>query len=254
MVARLKELWFSIRAAKDIYQQPALGVLGLSYQIIAKRPSLYSLEPLARMLALHVTEAPQRPVRLGVVNLESGTFEANAPATVEDLRQGILASCSIPFFFAPVTPAWVDGGVRHIAPVSQAFDLANELMSAEPGRWDDLAIYLALASPLQSAPAPRDVWSRAPVLDIGKRSLELLEAENYEWDVRGAMRVNDLVGLFDAYPAVPRPEFLSKKRHGRLIVCEPEQAPYSTLSFDPQGLQAYWEHGRLKALAVLSVA
>src|SRR5262245_2847928 len=190
-VQALKDLWFGLKGDADIYDQPFGGPV---VSLLLGRPGVYRPRPLSRLLDAHVRDSPRRPVRLGVVDLASGAFEVRDPGTAEDLRTSILASSSIPFAFPPVARSLVDGGVRELAPLDLAFELAAE-MKAQPGtRWDSVRVFLALASPRRVTREPRD-WSAASAFEIGQRALDLLQNENYVWDVESALRVNELLQL-----------------------------------------------------------
>jgi len=250
-VARLKEIWLGISGSGSIYRKPRLGHLGVLLAVLFKRPGLYSFAPFQELLRQHLQDPPRRPLRLGTVDLCSGRFRAEEPTDAGTLRRAILASCSIPFFFPPVELSLVDGGVRNIAPVALAFDLAAEMLRSPTYAGRRVRLFLSLASPRTVADERRP-WDRAGLLDVGLRALEILEAENYAWDVEGARRVNELVGIFDAHPELARPPFLANKRHAELVMIEPDRAPFSSLAFDPPALRAYWEHGRERARAALA--
>jgi len=249
----LKDLWFSIRSASDIYSQPALGYVSLAYRVLRGEPSLFDLDPLKRLLEANVRSEPRRPLRLGVVHLDSGEFRAWQPTDAPSLQTAILASASIPFAFPPVNDGLVDGGVREIAPLASAFDMAAEfrkLKSFDPLN-DSVRIFLALASPIQVEAKGRGSWERIGALEVALRSLEILEGENYYWDLHGAKMMNELVRFFDERPHYERPAILQKKMHADLIVIEPSHTPYSALEFDPLKIRGYWQHGVERTLEVL---
>jgi predicted acylesterase/phospholipase RssA len=249
-VGLLRDLWTSIDRADAVYRAPLFGTLGLAWALLRKQPSLYSLEPFERLLETHVRSAPARPVRLGTVDLESGQFRAEAPADAAALRRAIRASAAIPLLFSPVAPASVDGSVRDVAPVKLAFDLAADIQRAQLGRFDGVRIFVALAFPRAVAADARP-WAEADLLAIGGRALWILEAENYAWDVEGALRVNWLVTFFKQHPDLTPPPFLAGKIAGEILVIEPERDPYPGLTFDPAQMRAFWDHGRARAEAVI---
>jgi predicted acylesterase/phospholipase RssA len=250
----LKDLWFSIKDANSIYSQPCLGYVGLAYRVLRGEPSLYDLGPLKKLLAANIQSGPRRPLRLGVVHLDSGEFRAWQPTDAASLQSAILASASIPLVFPPVPNDLVDGGVREIAPLSSAFELATDLRQGikfDPTT-DRVRIFLALASPIKIEPQQRGSWEKAGALDVALRSLDILEGENYYWDLQGAKTMNELVRFFDERPEYERPPCLQNKLHADLMVIEPDRAHYSALEFDPLKIRGYWQHGMEKTMAVLA--
>lgn len=245
---KLREIWFGLDGDSAIYEKPPLGLVGMLARVALGKPSLYTFGPLLKLLERNVLSEPKRPVRLGVVELESSRYHAASPTTAAELRRAILASCSIPVFFPPVSPDLVDGGVRNIAPLSTAFDLASELLRA--GGWDGVNMYVALASP-RAIESETRAWSDAALWHVGLRSIEILEGENYAWDIDGALEMNSLVRFFDEHPGYEWPLVLRGKLYAAIRLFEPDSLPYSALEFDPAKIRAFWEAGYQKARAVL---
>jgi predicted acylesterase/phospholipase RssA len=240
----LKNVWFSLSGPGSIYSEPwpKLLDIGLALCIVRKRPSMYGLGPLEKLLEKHVQSPPQRPLRLGIVDLETSLFDSIAPKDAAELRHGIRVSSAIPLFFPPVAPSLVDGGVRNIAPVGLAFDLATEVLKEQPGVYDAVRIFVALAAPFKMA-TEAGPWAARSAIDIGKRALSITESENYGWDVKGAERLNWLVAFFKAHPELTPPDFIKGKLGAELVIVEPEREFYSGLTFDPALIKAYWKHG-----------
>ena len=250
-VARLRELWFSLAGDSAVYSKPPLGIVGILARLALGRSSLYTFDPLEALLDRNVTTGPQRPVRLGAVELDGGSFVAATPDSAEGLRSAILTSCSIPVFFPPTPPDRVDGGVRNIAPLPTAFDLARDLQAgAPPGTWDGVRIYVALASP-RAIGSDRRRWATEKVWTIGLRSLDILEGDNYEFDVAFALETNDLIGFFERHPEYERPPALADKIHADIYLFEPDEVPYSGLEFDHEKIQRFWQKGYDTAMKVL---
>jgi len=249
----LKDYWFSLRKAGDVYRKPLLGdgTLGILCRLAFGKSSLYDFAPLREKLDKALAERPQRPVRLGVVELGTGDFVVERPVDRQGLRDAILASSSIPFFFPPVKPDLVDGGVRDIAPVAAAFRLAAEMIDDDPDlRGRRLRIFVALASPLAAAEDQRSHWDSAKALSVAQRSIDLLAAENYLWDMRGAKSLNSILEYLDAQTC-PRPPELRDKLVAEILCIEPTHRPYSSLEFNPEKIRAFWSHGRAQAEAAL---
>jgi hypothetical protein len=115
--------------------------------------------------------------------------------------------------------------------------------------WDSVRVFVALASPRRAAREPRADWGAASAFEIGRRALDLLENENYFWDVECALRVNELLRLYGSRPDLP--PFLHGKIHGRIDVFEPAGVPDSPLEFRPDRIRALWAQGRATARQVL---
>jgi predicted acylesterase/phospholipase RssA len=243
-VGVLKNVWFGLSGPESIYSQPSpkLWNLGIALRIIRKRASLYGLEPFEALLEKHIQSPPQRAVRLGVVDLETSIFKGVAPKSAAELRKAIRASSAIPLFFPPVPPNLVDGGVRNIAPVHLAFELAAEVLKAQPSAYDGVRLFVVLAAPLAVASEPGP-WAKRAVIDIGKRSLSIVEAENYEWDVKGAERVNWLVKFFKDHADLEPPPFVKGRLYADIVKIEPEREFYDSMTFDPKLIRKYWKHG-----------
>lgn len=252
-VGVLKNVWFGLSGPESIYSQPSpkLWNLGIALRIIRKRSSLYGLEPFEALLAKHIQSPPQRAVRLGIVDLETGLFKDLAPKSAAELRKAIRASSAIPLFFPPVAPNLVDGGVRDIAPVRLAFELAAEVLKERPSEYDSVRLFVVLAAPLAVASAPGP-WAKRAVIDIGKRSLSIVEAENYEWDVKGAERVNWLVKFFKDHPDLEPPPFVKGRLYADIVKIEPEREFYDSMTFDPKLIRKYWKHGYDRAKEALA--
>jgi NTE family protein len=143
-VRDLEELWtVDIRGNHSVYANRA-GFPG----IVAGTDSLYSLEPLRRLVKAHLSlkelKASGRDFRVGTVSLVSGRYEEWSPNDAYFIDK-LIASASIPVVFPFVDlkrarDALVDGGVRNITPLGSAFN-------AEPDE-----VYILLTSRLS--------WSR----------------------------------------------------------------------------------------------
>ncbi|HVN76862.1 MAG TPA: patatin-like phospholipase family protein [Thermoanaerobaculaceae bacterium] len=249
-LGRLRDLWFGLEGNSSIYAKPAFGIVGTLARVLLGKPSLYTFAPFRELLANGVTSGPQRPVRIGIVELGSSRYVVADPRTPADLRAAILASCSIPGFFPPVHPDLVDGGVRNIAPLATAFKLASELLRGS-GEWDRVDMYVALASPRAVEPDQR-TWTAQSLPQIALRALEILEGENYGWDIEGALEMNSIVEFFDSHPGYERPRVLTGKLRADVRLFEPKATPYSALDFEPAKIRSFWEAGYQEARAVLA--
>ncbi len=207
-VAALTQLWRGIQGNHSIYGQRPGGLAAVA----AGADSLYTLEPLKKLIAAHVDlEALRRSGRdfaVGTVSLVSGRYREWQPADPQFLAK-LLASAAIPVVFPYVDTGedvLVDGGVRDITPLGSAFAAGAD------------EIYVLLTSrvlpeadgslPRTTVPEHRyqqwsDNWlgTKVGALDVLKRVVEILTDEVYLGDLRGALEWNRLLAA--AEKAVP---------------------------------------------------
>lgn len=201
-VVVLERLWRQeIQGNHSVYGERAGGLVGLA----AGADSLYSLEPLKRLLSKHlsVTALKQsgRDFRVGTVSLVSGRYQEWGPDSPKFLDK-VLASASIPVVFPFVKSTaprdiLVDGGVRNITPLSSAF-------AAQPDE-----IYVLLTSRLvRQGPElpdsgvmeePYDRWddnwlgTKVSGFQVLRRTVEILSDEVYLDDIRTALDWNQVL-------------------------------------------------------------
>ena len=207
-VTALENLWrHEIRGDDSVYEHRPGGLIGLA----AGGDSMYSLEPLKRLLKRHLSldqlRKSGRDFKVGTVSLVHGTYAEWGPEDPQFVEK-VLASASIPVVFpfvrnASLKEVLVDGGVRNITPLASAFD-------ADPDE-----IYVLLTSRLvrngpklpdsgvqeQTYEEWVDNWlgSRVGGFDVLKRTVEILTDEIYLDDLRGALSWN---GVLKSIPDV----------------------------------------------------
>jgi NTE family protein len=275
-VTALKHLWFGIRSNRDIYTPRFLGKI---LAFISKN-SIYSSEPLRRKLEQVVS--PQRlatsgkDLRVGAVVLESGDYVSIAQRN-SSIRAWALASASMPILFPPVAAdgnTAVDGGVRNITPLKDAFEAlkARAKTTAErestPGAGDDPEpdeMYIILANPLgiQRETGP---WKTG--IDIAKRSVGILSNEIFRSDLERAFTVNQAVEFYGRVEeklqlalgrdqarkfleSIPFPYRPPDFRYVRLWTVLPEKEYSETLEFDPKAIREAYDGGREAARRAL---
>jgi NTE family protein len=191
-IAELRSLWSGIRSDRDVFSSRFLGKL---LALFAK-DSVYSTRPLQEMIARHVSperlRASGRQLRIGAVELETGLYRTIDQSDPR-IREWALASASIPVLFPPVTigdQTAVDGGVRNVTPLEDAFAALKSLGNGE-GEPDEM--YVVLASPLELA---IDRSPKKSGLAIGRRAGEILLNEVFREDLTYAMAINESVRGF----------------------------------------------------------
>jgi len=212
-VIELERLWLSeIKGNHSVYAERPGGIVGLA----AGADSLYSLEPLKRLLQKHLSIAALRNsgrnFKVGTVSLLTGLYHEWGPDDAAFLDK-VLASASIPVVFPFVKSEapkdiLVDGGVRNITPLSSAFDaepdevyvlLTSRLIRADTGLPE---------SGVQQQPFEQwdDSWLGTKVsgFDVLKRTIEILTDEIYLDDIRGALQWNNVLeAIKDVLRATP---------------------------------------------------
>jgi len=270
-VAALKDLWFGIRSNDDIYTSRFLGKI---LAFISKN-SIYSSDPLRTKLEKSVSPskltASGKDLRIGAVVLESGDY-VTADQKNPSILSWALASSSMPVFFPPVSVdgvTAVDGGVRNITPLKDAFE-ALKARAARPtgpkGRGaadpdldlDPDEMYVVLASPL-GIPEAAGPWKTG--IDVAKRAVGILTNEIFRSDLERAFTVNQAVMFYaslQARLAGTLGEAEARKildslsfpfrppdyRYVRLRTILPDREYSETLTFDPKLIREAFEGGR----------
>jgi len=271
-VQQLVGIWTQeISGNHDVYAERPGGVAGFALGA----DSLYSLEPLKRLLARYLSNDRLRDsgrnFTVGAVSLVSTFYKQYGPDD-PDFVQKILASSAIPTVFPFVDTGddiLVDGGVRNITPLGDVF-------AAQPD-----AIYVLLTSQIEHTPTGdrgvpeetynqwSDDWLGTKIngLDVLKRAVGILSDETYISDIQGALAWNavvqhiEAVGAFADDPGVPdalrqaiqqlRDTVTThiEKRYVPINVLAPQQwygqrCDNDSLDFSPTSIQDAIEHGR----------
>jgi predicted acylesterase/phospholipase RssA len=205
-VAQLHTLWVSeIKGNHSIYAERG-GLVG----IVVGADSLYSVEPLRRLIRTHINlqdlRNSGRDFRVGTVSLVSGHYQEWGPPE-PDFLDKLLASASIPVVFPYIdleaaNDVLVDGGARNITPLSMAFDATPDqiyvLLTSRVIRTDtDLP-----ESSVQEHDYDR--WNdnvlgtKVSGFDVLTRTLNIVTDEIYLDDIRGALDWNEVVGSIAA--------------------------------------------------------
>ncbi len=269
-VLDLERLWLDeIKGNHSVYGERAGGVLGLA----AGADSLYSLDPLDRLLNKHLSlpalRKSGRDFKVGTVSLVRGVYEEWGPKNAKFIEK-VLASASIPVVFpfvrnSTAKDVLVDGGVRNITPLSSAFEAEPEeiyvlLTSRLVRNGDDLPVSGVQE---QSYQQWDDSWLGTKVsgLDVLKRTVEILTDEVYLDDIRGALAWNEVLkGIGDVVraaaggslsaslaEAIERLETATKKRQVPIHVLAPQEwygLDNSSTEFSPVLIRAAIEHGK----------
>ena len=264
-VQELRQLWMGIHSDDDIYRKRFLGsILGFVTQNSIDDPSPLR-EKIERLGRIEDLRASSREFRIGVSWLETGEYEC-IDQHHESLHDCTLASSSMPVLFPPVRigdRSGVDGGVRNVTPLDNAFGALKQLSRAAPS--EPLEMYVLLASPL-SIPEETGPWNTG--LKIGKRALSMLLNEIYQEDLRYALAINDAVRSYVEMrkrleetlgaPMAQRilaglefPFAPPKYQYVRILAVVPDREFSDALEFDPQKIRQAFDAGRVAARDLL---
>jgi predicted patatin/cPLA2 family phospholipase len=264
-VQELKQLWMGIGSDGDVYHKRFLGsVLAFVSQNSVHDPGPLR-EKILRYGQINRLRSSSREFRIGVSWLETGAYEC-IDQNRENLHACTLASASMPVLFPPVQVgdhAGVDGGVRNVTPLDNAFGALKQLSKDAPD--ETLEMYVLLASPL-SMPEEAGPWSTG--LKIGKRTLSMLLNEIYQEDLRYALAINAAVRshlemrqrLEDALGTAMTQRILAglefpfappKYQSVRILAVVPDREFADALEFDPVKIRAAFDAGRVAARHML---
>jgi NTE family protein len=182
-VEKLIRIWEHIRSADDIYtkRDPISAILG---------PSFNDSTPLRKKLEEavdpHRIRNSGRQLLVGTVSLQTGHYKT-VDQHYENLAEWILASASMPVSFEPVCPKgerqqFVDGGVRHITPISDVIESGAD------------TVLVILTSPTTGYIRPGEtfrVWK-----DIALRAVDILLNEIFLHDLHGIKFKKELVAVY----------------------------------------------------------
>lgn len=227
-VAKLVELWESIKSTDDIYKSwPIFGKLaGAGW-----KDAFFNSKPLWDLIDANVDPAAilssGRTLRLGLVDLESGEYFTASEDDAE-LLQAVKGTSAYPGFFLPVPyhgRLITDGGARRITPIKSAI---------EAGATE---IDVILTSPLNSTVMDMtENWfgSKVTGLKIAMRAIGLMSDEIFLRDVQMAEMYNQLV----AAGAAP-----DRKQITMRVFAPAKRLLDNSLDYTPDTYRAMREHG-----------
>lgn len=246
----LQKIWRTIRK-ENVLRSRSLGEVikqFVLYKIgIADPPrGLNNLTPLKRLLSNHLFGKEVRiPFHFGFVPLESGhyvnaTIRREGHRIDEDDILRILASSAIPFQFDPVDfydQTLVDGGIRHISPIAQVL----------PYNPDEIVILPT--KPLDGRQEEAEVDD---ILQIGKRSIDVMLDEIFIEDIQRFVQINRLVGQANRQGITLKKPDDTPYKHINAMIVAPTQILGDSLDFGEKILQERYARGQKRAREVLN--
>jgi NTE family protein len=249
----LRHLWLEeITGNQSIY----LKRVGVEAGIVLGADSIYDPKPLKGLLKKYLKQKSlamsNRILKIQYVSLETGELKT---ANSKDPRiiDHVLASGTMPYYFPPVKireEHLVDGGVRDITPLGQAFQAGAE------------AIYVVYASPFYVERQKfLENWAGTKInaFTYLGRAVELMINEIYRTDVEGAKRLNHIKenwarmkDLLPEHPSQKKMEkVLRRVRVAPIIEIKPEKYIIrDSLDFSPENLVKNYKYGRKVAASL----
>jgi NTE family protein len=243
----LRHLWLEeIDGNESVY----LKRPGADAGIVLGADSIYDPEPLKELLKKYLNPKSlaksNRILKVQYVSLESGELKTanNKSPKIIDY---VLASGTMPYYFPPVQirkEHLVDGGIRDITPLGQAFQAGAE------------AIYVIYASPFHiELQEFIESWTGMEInaFTYLGRAVELMVNEIYRTDIEGAQRLNILKenwekvkDLLPKHPSRMKIEKALKKiRFAPIVEIKPEKYVIrDALDFSPANLMENYQYGR----------
>ncbi len=242
----LRRLWLEeIKGNESVY----LKRPGADAGIVLGADSIYDPEPLRKLLKKYLSPKDlarsNRILKVQYVSLETGKLKT-ANNKSQRVIDHVLASGTMPYYFPPVkigTEHLVDGGIRDITPLSQAFQAGAE------------AIYVIYASPFYVERQEfSESWTGMKVdafIYLG-RAVELMVNEIYRTDIEVAKRLNDIKEHWEklrnllpkGYSQKGIEKTLKKVRFAPIVEIEPKKYIIrDSLDFSPKGLMENYLYG-----------
>jgi NTE family protein len=249
----LRRLWLEeITGNQSVYFKRPGGDAG----IVLGADSIYDPKPLKELLKKYLKPKSlaksNRILKVRYVSLETGelkTADRKDPKIVDH----VLASGTMPYYFPPVKirkEHLVDGGIRDITPLSQAFQAGAD------------AIYVIYASPFYVERQEFiENWTGTKInaFTYLGRAVEIMINEIYRTDVEGARRLNNIKenwakvrNLLPEHPSRKKMEKVLKKvRVAPILEIKPERYIIrDALDFSSKNLIENYKYGRKVATSL----
>lgn len=228
---RLQELWRTVREG-DVYRRFSWPVV--AWRIAVRRKlGFYDNSPLRELIIREGSGHPFLvPAHAGRVSLVSGTYSL-ADSSDPEFLEAVWHSATLPAIWEPVgPPAWVDGGLRNIAPLGDAVDL------------DPPEVVAVLTAPAEIEPADRP----GSIVDVVRRAVaEIAINEIVLNDVSTFVRINQLVLQAEQQGAILRGPDGKPYRYIPITVVLPQEPLGGVLDFSPDVLAARVRAGEAAA-------
>ncbi|MBU1937944.1 patatin-like phospholipase family protein [bacterium] len=259
----LKAIWLALEGNSSIFDSwrnnlwtwtlrkivPKLSpdMKDLAMAVLRRKPAVYDNTPLHELLKEHLQNARWHPgtTFVGVTDYRSGDYQ-DIELKAEEAIPNILASTAIPIVF-PGVDASFDGGVRNMTPLRKGVQL---LLSEGQAPDVDYELYVMLTCP-RGVPATEEKYEH--IVDVAKRTYEIIMDEMFVEDLKEAARVNRLVEFLDSMqkmnPHLDVPEEYAKYVKLKIYLIEPraDMVPKDSKKFHPDEMRHGIECGEQMA-------
>jgi NTE family protein len=249
---QLRQLWQTI-GQNDILKSRSLGGVIKQFALykigLADPPrGLNDHTPLKRLLSNHLLgQQVQTPFHFGFVSLQEGnyvnaTIRRNGHQIDDDDILRVLASSAIPVQFDPVDfygQVLVDGGIRNISPIA-------EVLPYNPDE-----VILIPTEPIGDQQEDHKVND---ILEIAKRSIDVMLEEIFKEDIKRFVQINRLVGQAEQQDASLQKPNGTPYQYIKAHIVDPEKILGDSLNFDRDKLQERYERGKKRAKEILNNA
>lgn len=233
---RLEDLW------KNITRNQVYKANLLTYLNAFLGRSIYNNKPLQKLLEKeYEPEKIKINLRVGSVSLNTGEYKIFTPKDKNFLK-AVIASTAIPILWEPVNvsdkyPNMVDGGVRTLSPLGDVLDLNPDqviIINCDTGK-------LEVTDKLNN------------ILDIGKRSLQIMMNEIFQTDLREFIRINHNVKEAAKKGVKLHNENGKVYKYYDYKIIEPDEPMGDTLDFSKEIMEKRMKAGWEKAKEVLTI-
>lgn len=245
----LQQLWESI-SRSDVLKSRTLGGVIKKFALykigLADPPrGLNDHAPLKRLLSSHLLgQEIDIPFHFGFVSLQEGnyvnaTIRRNGHKIDEDDILRVLASSAIPVQFDPVDfygQVLVDGGIRNISPIAEVL----------PYNPDEIVII-----PTEPIGDRQEDKKVNDILEIAKRTIDVMLEEIFKEDIKRFVQINRLVGQAEQHGlTLDKPNGMPYKFINSHIVA-PKELLGDSLDFDRDKIEERYERGKKRAEEIL---
>jgi NTE family protein len=189
----LTKMWEGIKGSEDVFKNRG-WLLGPIYMLFGNGKGLNSSEPLVDKINQTIDCPPSIPVGVCKVSLKTTAAEyvyakpGEWPKSEKDytlMRKATLASTTTPIYNDVVDNEWVDGGLRHIAPLGEAIRQGAD------------EIYVILCEQYQENQKPNYDGKIGNVLKVAGYTVNTM-VQGVLWnDVKVCQKINSLIGVTD---------------------------------------------------------
>jgi hypothetical protein len=240
-IADYKKTWLELKSIDDILQ---LSKLRAIWRIITGKPSIGTLVPLEKRIDNYIKIPPKVPCGIGVVSLNNAKYETLYPQTIDDLKEAMLASCSMPVYSPPIgTKSLMDGGMKHVSGLAAAFELIKRnkfvkatIVSSDCWDWP--------APEVLTIPEKRG-FADGSILKLLYRCQDIVSRYSASQDLWTSELINEVCQILDEH-GIERPEKLNTSVVANIIPVRGNWG-YGTFEYDIEKIKERWNRGYLLA-------